>query len=155
MSKIINELSDIFEKHKNERICVVGTMCCGKTTLVKQLSKYNCIDKDDEFWCQIPEKDIEILSEKPITKEIFSTIHRLVCEKITVKSGFPLFGVVILDCEVVVYLDIDEKLLEQRCIKRGDTDFIDALFIKKCIEGDLENHKAKKDKQFYYLKIIT
>ena len=30
-NKTINALKVIFEKHKNERVCVIGTMCCGKT----------------------------------------------------------------------------------------------------------------------------
>jgi len=33
-------------------------------------------------------------------------------EKITIKPGIPLFGIIILDCEVVVYLNISEKLLK-------------------------------------------
>jgi len=152
-NETINALKAIFEKHKNERVCVVGTMCCGKTTLIKQLSQYNCIDADDEFWSQIPKKEIENLSQTPITKEIIDTIYKLMHEKITVKPGFPLFGVAILDCEAVVYLDISEKLLKERCKKRGDTNFIDALFVKKCVEKDWNNHKAKNEKTFYYLTI--
>ena len=46
----IGTLKSILEKHKNERVCVIGTMCCGKTTLIKHLPEYNCVDVDDEFW---------------------------------------------------------------------------------------------------------
>jgi GTPase SAR1 family protein len=151
-NETVNTLKTIFEKHKNERICVIGTMCCGKTTLIKRLS-HNCIDMDDEFWPQISEEEIEVLSQTPITKEIFDSIRRLMYEKITVKPSFPLFGVVILDCEVVVYLDISEKLLEEHCRMRGDTNFMDALFVKKCVEEDWNNHKAKNEKMFYYLTV--
>ena len=152
-AETVNALKIIFEKHQSERICVIGTMCCGKTTLIKQLPQYNCIDVDDEFWPQIPEKEIKILSQTPITKKIFDSIYKLMCEKVTVKPGFPLFGVAILDCEVVVYLDISEKLLEEHCIKRGDTSFADALFIKKCIEEYWNTHKKKSEKTFYCLTI--
>ena len=152
-NETINTLKAIFEKHRNERVCVIGTMCCGKTTLIKQLSQYNCIDVDDEFWPQISEEEIEILSQTPITKEIIGAIYKLVYEKITVKPGYPLFGFAILDCEAVVYLDISEKLLEAHCKKRGDTNFIDALFIKKCVEEDWNVHKAKNKKIFYYLTV--
>lgn len=153
ISETLNTLKAIFEKHKSERICVIGTMCCGKTTLLKQLSDHNCIDVDDEFWIQIPKEDIEILSKTPITKEIFDEIYRLVHEKITVKSGFPLFGFAILDCEVVVYLDISKQLLEEHCQKRGDTNLDDALFIKHCIEHDWNNHKVANEKTFYYVTV--
>jgi len=152
-SETINTLKAIFDKHKNERVCVIGTMCCGKTTLIKQLSGYNCVDMDDEFWPQIPEEEIEILGQTPITQEIIDAIYKLVYEKITVKPGSPLFGFAILDCEVVVYLDISEKLLEKHCKMRGDTTLVDALFIKKCVEEDWNRHKEKSVKPFYYLTI--
>jgi len=48
-NETVNTLKTIFEKHKNERVCVIGRMCCGKTTMIKRLS-YNCIDMDDEFF---------------------------------------------------------------------------------------------------------
>ena len=87
-------------------------MCCGKSTLIKQLSQYNCIDIDDELWSDFSKDEIEALSQIPLTKEIMDSVYKLAYEKITVKPGFPLFGFVILDCEAVVYLDISEKLLE-------------------------------------------
>jgi len=134
-------------------VCVIGTMCCGKTTLIKQLQGYGCIDMDDEFWNQIPEDEIERLSETPITKEIMDTIYKLVHEKITAKLGFPLFGIAIHDCEAVVYLDISNELLEKRCKARGDTSLRDALFVKEYVENEWYNHKAKNDKAFYRLTV--
>ena len=152
-NETVNALSAIFEKHKNERVCVIGTMCCGKTALIKLLPQYNCVDLDDEFWPQIPKKDIKRLGQTPITKEIIDEIYELVYEKMTVKPGCPLFGFAILDCEAVVYLDISEKLLEAHCHSRGDTTLTDALFIKDCVEEDWEKHKQKNEKVFYYLTI--
>ena len=152
-SETINTLKAIFEKHKHERICVVGTICCGKTTLINQISpQYNCIDMDDEFWSQVSNEDTAYLSQTPFTKEMSDFIYKLIYEKITVKPGFPLFGFVILDCEAVVYLDIAEELLQEHCKKRGAS-FADALFIKKGVEEDWITHKAKSDKMFYYLSI--
>ena len=148
-----NALKAIFKKHKNERVCVIGTMCCGKSTLIKQLSQYNCIDIDDELWSDLSKEEIEKSSQLPLTKEIMDSVYKLAYEKITVKPGYPLFGFVILDCEAVVYLDISEKLLNEHCIKRGDTNLMDALFVKKLVEEDWNSHKLKNDKVFYYLTI--
>jgi hypothetical protein len=153
ISETINTLKAIFEKHKNERVCVLGTMCVGKTTMLSQLSEYNCIDMDDEFWPQISKKQTQILSQKPITEEIIGAICKLISEKTTVKIGHPLFGISILDCEAVVYLDISLRLLEKHCQSRGDTTLEDALFVKNVIENDWNNHKSKGDKTFYYLTI--
>ena len=144
-------LALIFEKHRNERVCIIGTMCCGKTTLVKRLSQYNCIDADDEIWPKISEEQTKILSRKPITKDILDSVCALMHAKISVTPGSPLFGITILDCEVVVYLDISLRLLKKHCSARGDTDFTDALFVKRYIEEDCVIHK--KNKCFYCLKV--
>jgi len=152
-NETINALKAIFEKHKNERICVIGTMCCGKTTMIKHLTEYNCIDADDEFWPLIPDDEIKRLSETPITKEIMDTIHTLMHEKLLSKPGQPLFGITIHDCEAVVYLDISNELLEERCNSRGDTTLRDALFVKKYVEDEWKKHKQKNDKEYYYLTI--
>jgi len=152
-NKTINALTDIFKKHNNERICVIGTMCCGKTTLVRKLSQYNCVDADDELWPQIPKDETDKLSQRPITKEIMNAVIKLMYERITVKPGYPLFGIAKLDCEVVVYLDISPQLLKKHCEMRGDTDYIDALYVKKYIEKNCIAHNAKEEKIFYHLML--
>jgi len=152
-NETVNALKTIFEKHKNERVCVIGTMCCGKTTLINQLPEYNCVDVDDEFWPQISQKEIERLSETPITYATMDYIFKHMHEKITIKPGRPMFGVLILDCEVVVYLDISEELLKKHCHTRGDTTLRDALFVKKLVEENWHDHKERNEKTFYYLTI--
>jgi len=153
IDEALNTLTAIFEKHKNERICVIGTICCGKTTLVKRLAQHNSIDMDDEFWHQTTKEEYNYLDQTPFTQEMYDLLYKLIYEKVSVKPGYPLFGITILDCEAVVYLDIANNLLEEHCKKRGTHSFTDALFIKKCIEGDWNNHKSRNDKTFYYLTI--
>ena len=148
-NETVNTLKAIFEKHKKEKVCVVGTMCCGKTTLIKQLSGYNCIDMDDEFWPQASEAEIEFYSQRPFTKDMSDSLYGLFNDRLSVKAGHPLFGVYILNCDVVVYLDISEKLLKEHCEKRNDTDFIDVFNLKKWIEEDLNIYKKNNDKTFY------
>jgi len=152
-AEMINTLTAIFERHKNERICVIGTMCCGKTTLMQQLFQYKCVDIDDVLWPQISEAETEALSKTPITEEIMDSIYKLAYEKVIVTPGCPLFGFVILDCEAVIYLDISQELLKKHCDKRGDTGFTDASYIKKRIEEDWAAHKIINEKVFYYLTV--
>ena len=116
-SKTVKELKGIFARHKDERVCVIGTICCGKTTLLEQIP--NCVDLDAELWPQLTKDEAAFISQTPWTQEISDEIDRLIYERITVKAGFPLFGSVILDCEAVVYLDIDDELLMEHCKKRG------------------------------------
>ena len=144
----INALNAIFDKHKKERICVLGTTCCGKTSLLKQIP--DCIDLDDELWPQLSKEETEFISQKPWTNEIGDFIDKLVYEKISVKVGHPLFTTIIVDCDVVVYLDISDELLAEHCKKRGN-DFLDSKNVKNSIEEDWNNHRKRGGKTFYYL----
>lgn len=45
VQETINALNAIFEKHKNDRICVLGTTCCGKSTLQEQIP--GTVDMDE------------------------------------------------------------------------------------------------------------
>lgn len=155
VSETLNTLKAIFEKHKNERVCVIGTICVGKTTLLGQLSTYNCVDMDTELWPNLPKEEtvlFEQLAQKPWTKEFGDEIDRLTYKYLKVKPGFPMFCSVIVDCEAVVYLDISDGLLTEHCEKRGKS-FTDAKNVKESIEGDWNNHKAINDKTFYYVMV--
>ena len=72
--------------------------------------------------------------------------------RVKVKQGHPLFCSCILDCEVVVYIDIFKENLLKHCEKRG-VDFNYALQMKEEIEKDWNNHKEKNEKMFYYVVI--
>lgn len=125
-------------------------MCCGKTTLLKQIP--DCVDLDDELWPQLTKEEAEFISQTPWTKEIGDFIDKLVYEKISVKVGHPLFTTIIVDCDVVIYLDISDELLAEHCKKRGN-DFSDSKNVKNSIEEDWNNHRKKGGKAFYYLTI--
>ena len=149
--EIINSLKAIFEKHINERVCVLATTCCGKTTLLRQIP--DCIDLDDELWPQLTQEEADFISKKPWTEEIGDYIDKLVYEKITIKPGYPLFSTIIVDCDVVIYLDISDELLAEHCKKRGK-DFTDSKRVKDAVEQDWNNHRKKGGKTFYYLVLV-
>ena len=155
INETLNTLRAIFEKHEQERVCVIGTPCVGKTTILKQLPEYNCEDLDDVLWPIIPQEEMGLfnkLVKEPWTKEFSNEIDRLIYKYLKVKIGCPLFTSVIVDCEAVVYLDISDDLLAEHCEKRGDS-FDDCKKMKKAIEGDWNNHKDKGDKLLYYLTV--
>ncbi len=150
ISETINTLQAIFALHQHERVCVIGTICCGKTTLLTRIP--GCVDLDAELWPQLTPEEAAFISRTPWTTEIGDAIDRLVYEKIRVRPGRPLFTSIILDCEAVVYLDIGDALLRRHCQQRG-ADFNDAKRIKEAIEDDWNQHRAKGDKRFYYLTV--
>lgn len=146
----INTLTAIFERHRGERVCVLGTMCCGKTTLLSQMP--HCLDMDAEAFSRITAEEAAFISQTPWTREIGDEVDRIVFQNVKIRPGFPVFGTVILDCEAVVYLDIDDDLLAAHCEKRG-VPFGDAKGIKDAIERDWDNHRARGDKTLYYVKL--
>ncbi len=65
-------------------------------------------------------------------------MDRLVKERIKIKPGQPVFGTLIIDCDLIIYLDISDELLQQRT-KSRNVDYKDAKNMKESIEKDLEN----------------
>ena len=39
-------------------------------------------------------------------------------KKVKLEKGVPILGTVVLDCDLIVYLDIKDNLLKERCKKR-------------------------------------
>lgn len=155
MNETLTTLKAIFEKHKDERVCVLGTTCVGKSTLLHQLPEYNCEDLDSVLWPNIPSEEkvlFDQLLQKPWTKELGDEVDRLTYKFAKVKKGCPLFTTVIIDCEAIVYLDISDELLLSHCNKRG-VSFEDSKKMKEAIEADWNNHKEKNNIKFYYLTV--
>lgn len=151
IQETINTLEAIFERHKNERIYVLATICCGKSTLISQIP--NCIDMDSIAFKDITAEETAIISQTPWTKEVGDLVDKLVYRNVKIQPGFPVFGTVIVDCEVVIYLDISDELLAKHCEKRNAS-FADAKKIKEAIEGDWNNHKKQNNKSFYYVTML-
>ena len=146
----LNTLQAIFEQHREDRICVVGTTCCGKSTLLKQIP--NCIDMDEALWPLLTPEEEEFICQKPWTEEIGKYFDQLIYRKVEIVKGKPMFGTTILDCDVVVYLDIEDILLAERCRMRN-VDFKDAKSMKVAIENDYNKQRLCDDKKFYYVMI--
>ncbi len=146
----INVLNAIFEKHKNNRICVLGTTCCGKSTLHEQIPE--TVDMDEELWPRLSREEEAYICTKPWTKEIGEFTQRLVKERVTVKAGHPIFSLILLECEVIVYLDISDELLAEHCKKRGSS-FQDAKNVKEAIENTWNSQRKNKNLVFYHLNI--
>jgi len=146
----INVLNAIFEKHINDKICVLGTTCCGKSTLQEQIP--GTVDMDEALWPQLTKDEEEYICQKPWTREIGNFTRKLAKERVTVKEGQPIFSLILLDCEVIVYLDISDDLLAEHCKKRRSA-FLDAKNVKDAIENAWNSQRENNDKVFYYLNI--
>lgn len=132
---IIEELNQIFESNKDKRICVLGTTCTGKSTLINELE--TGVDMDKEIFPLLTKEEKDYVCQTPWTKEIGKKMDELVRSKVTIKQGVPMFGTVLLDCDLIVYLHISDELLEERA-KLRNADFEDAKNMQLKIEDDID-----------------
>ena len=85
---------------------------------------------------KISEEEKEYVCTTPWTEEIGKKMDELVQERIRIKKGIPVFGTVLLDCDLIVYLDICDELLLKRT-KLRDVDFNNAKNMKLKIEKEI------------------
>ena len=63
---------------------------------------------------------------------------RLVRERVKAEKGRPLFGTVVVDCDLIILLVISDRLLAERAAKRS-VDLLDAKNMRKKIKADVES----------------
>lgn len=137
---MIEELQRILEENKDKRICILGTSCTGKTTLIEQTGIGK--DMDEEIFPLLTKEEEEFVCRTPWTKEIGNYMDNLVKSKLKIEPGIPLLGTVLLDCDLIVYLHINDELLKERTEKRN-VDFINAKNMQESIEEEIKNSNIK------------
>lgn len=137
---MIEQLENILEENKNKRICILGTSCTGKTTLIEQTGIGK--DMDEEIFPLLTKEEEEYVCRTPWTKEIGNYMDNLVKSKLKIEPGIPLLGTVLLDCDLIVYLHINDELLKERTEKRN-VDFINAKNMQESIEEEIKNSNIK------------
>ena len=131
----IEQLIEIFEENRDKRICVLGATCTGKTTLIKGTNIG--LDMDEEIFPLLTEEETEYVCRTPWTQEIGNKMDELVRTKLSINPGTPMFGTVLLDCDLIVYLHINDDLLLERT-KLRNTDFSNAKNMQQKIEEEIK-----------------
>ena len=131
----IEQLIEIFKENRDKRICVLGTTCTGKTTLIKGTNIG--LDMDEEIFPLLTQEETEYVCRTPWTPEIGNKMDELVRTKLSIKHGTPMFGTVLLDCDLIVYLHINDDLLLERT-KLRNTDFSNAKNMQLKIEEEIK-----------------
>lgn len=131
----IDELIYIFEQNKDKRICVLGTTCTGKTTLIN--STNIGLDMDKEIFPLLTQEETDYVCQSPWTEEIGDKMDELVRTKLSIKKGMPMFGTVLLDCDLIVYLHINDELLLERTRLRN-ANFDNAKNMQQKIEEEIK-----------------
>ena len=131
----IEELRQIFIDNKDKRICVLGTTCTGKTTLINESNMG--VDMDEEIFPLLTEEETEYVCQTPWTEEIGNKMDELVRTRLRINPGVPMFGTVLLDCDLIVYLHITDDLLLERT-KSRNVDFNNAKNMQLKIEEEIK-----------------
>lgn len=147
MEANIDNLLTIFNENSNKRICVLGTTCTGKTTLINKLNIG--LDMDKEIFPLLTKEETDYVCSTPWTKKIGQKMDELVRAKLSIKPGIPMFGTVLLDCDLIVYLHINDKLLLERTRLRN-VDFENAKNMQTKIEEEIK----KSNRETIILEII-
>ena len=143
----INKLKEIFEQNNDKRILVIGTSCTGKSTLIQKLGIG--IDMDKEIFPLLTKEEKDYVCQTLWTEEIGEKMDYLVKSRLKIKKGNPMFGTVLLDCDLVIYLHISDELLRKRTSLRK-ADFSNAKNMQISIEEELKNC----DKEVITLEIV-
>lgn len=128
------DLLRIFDENKYKRICVLGTTCTGKSTLINKLNIGE--DMDKLIFPLLTKEESDYVCQTPWTEEIGKKMDELVRTRLTIKPGTPLFGTVLLPCDLIVYLHISDELLLERT-KLRNADFRNAKNMQYKIEQEI------------------
>ena len=139
-NKQVEELKKIFDNNKDKRILVIGTTCTGKSTLIKSLGIG--LDMDKVIFPLLIKEESDFVCQTPWTKEIGEKMTYLVKTKLKIRTGEPLFGTVLVDCDLIIYLHISDELLKKRTDLRN-VDFINAKNMQTEIEEEIKNSNIK------------
>ena len=131
----IEELSKIFEDNIDKRICDLGNTCTGKIYLINATNMG--LDMDEEIFPLLTLEETEYVCQTPWTEEIGNKMDELVRTKLSIKPGVPMFGTVLLDCDLIVYLHINDELLLERT-KLRNVDFSNAKNMQQKIEEEIK-----------------
>lgn len=131
-----NEIYKIFMENSDRRICVIGTTCTGKSTIINSLKMG--IDMDKAIFPLLTKEEEEYVCTTPWTEEIGNKMDELVKTRLSIKPGIPMFGTVLLDCDLIVYLYISDDLLLERT-KLRNVNFENAKRMQQKIEEDIKN----------------
>ena len=139
-NEFINELKEIFDKNRDKRILVIGTTCTGKSTLIRNLGIG--VDMDKVIFPLLTKEESDYVCQTPWTKEIGEKMTYLVKTKLKIEQGKPLFGIVLIDCDLIVYLHISDELLKKRTDLRN-VDYMNAKNMQAEIEEEIKTSNIK------------
>ena len=134
------KIAKIIAENQDKRIVVVGTTCTGKSTLVSQLKKegVDAHDMDELIFPQLTKKEADTVNKTPWTEEIGRLMDNLAKKYVKVGPGSPVFGTILFDSDLIIYLRINDEKLMERIVSRK-VNFEDAKKMQNAIEREVKS----------------
>ncbi len=134
MNETAQRLLRLFNEHKDRRICVVGGTCTGKTTLLQFIPE--ALDMDALVFPKLTPEERDYVCQTPWTPAIGQKMIELARKYVIITPGQPVFGTVVLPCDLIIHLTIDDKNLQTRAEMRS-VNFKDAKNMNKQVEREV------------------
>ncbi len=133
--QLADNLGKVLDANKDKRVVVVGTPCTGKSTFLRYIK--NAYDMDELIFPKLSKEERDYVCRTPWNEQIGEKMNKLVKESIMIERGKPVFGTVLLDSDMIVYLRISDYLLKERTSLRGDS-YTDAKNMQAAIEREVK-----------------
>lgn len=123
--------------HADQRVAVLGPPCVGKSTILRHIPE--ALDMDIILFPLLSPTEKQLVFRKPWSPSVGKEMKRLACSKIVVSLGRPVFATVVIEVDVIIYLKIDDGLLQKRVMLRQDRrqSFEDVKGIQRQLESDI------------------
>ncbi|MCR4280490.1 MAG: AAA family ATPase [Candidatus Komeilibacteria bacterium] len=144
----VEKISYIFSLNAEKRICVVGTSCVGKSTLLSYLPE--AVDMDDLLFGN-EQKGIEpLLTQEerdyvcgPWTPEVGQFMTKKAHELIKIEARRPVFGTIVFPSDLVIEITVPDNILRER-VRRRNADEKDVFNMKAQIESEIKKSGIEK-----------
>jgi broad-specificity NMP kinase len=131
---ITEQLQQLLLHHSDKRVLVLGTTCTGKSTMLSAI--HGARDQDKEVFPRLTKEQSEYVCQEPWTEDIGRAMTGFVRECVKSEKGRPVFGTVVIDCDLIILLTISDELLRERTEKRG-CQFLDAKNMQAQLEREV------------------
>ena len=135
----IEELRQIFIDNKDKRICVLGTTCTGKTTLINESNMG--VDMDEEIFPLLTEEETEYVCQTPWTEEIGNKMDELVIEQLEKLDDTLAVRDInihnLLKVQPVMFIGGGAELFKEHINKFYKSDVIDNLVVVDALKANV------------------
>lgn len=134
------KVEELLVENKDKRIVIVGTTSSGKSTLLRSLKSRGVAahDMDELVFPKLtPQEEAEV-TRTPWTPDIGRRMKELAKKYVQIKQGEPVFGTIVFDADLIVYIHIADSLLRKRSESRN-VSFDDAKNMQRQIEDEIKS----------------